>query len=98
MIFPEQSICKRTLKQIFVLVEPNTLSVSSLKPTNVPHPHPAEIVKTYFCNNHHNITFLFVTVIRVVPLYKNLKETYSVPPKHVLPNRLPTLVGGKHNL
>ena len=61
MIFPQQSICKRTLKQIFVLVQPNALSVLSLQPTNVPHPHPAEIVKTYVCNNHHNITFLFLS-------------------------------------
>jgi len=61
MIFPEQSICKQTLQQIFVLVEPNALSVSSWKPTNVPHLHPAEIIKTYFCNNHHNITFLFLS-------------------------------------
>jgi len=62
MIFPEQWICKRTLKQIFVLVEPNALSVSTLnQPTYQLHPHPAEIVRTYFCNSHHNITFLFLS-------------------------------------
>jgi len=96
-IFPEQSICIRTLKQIIVLVEPNELSVSSLKPTNVPYPHPAEIVKIYFCNNYHNISILVLSQSSSCSIIQNVQETYSVPPKHVLPNLLPTLVGEKHN-